>query len=330
MALPIGPGGNILLSKIVSAVDIAGLVPQLERVKLRPGQVLHEPGAALQHVYFPVSTLLSLVHVMQSGQAAEMAIIGNDGMVGAELMVGDDARQTHAVVQSAGQAYRLRTAVFMQVLEQSQAAQRFVLAYERSLMFQTTQAAACNRLHAISQKVCCWLLLSLDRMPGNELRMTQEALANLLGVRRESVTLVASRLREQGALAYRRGSIRVLDHAKIAAASCECYASVCRECERLHNEPPRIRIDFASLRRRADGEPPALRPDSVAGVIDAGAHGETFVSERGDAEGGDRRRFVERRLSAERRSRQVAIDFEERRSGLDARLQSVKPRDPRP
>lgn len=322
MAATVRPDGNVLLAKIVGISGVAELVPQLERVKLKAGQVLHEPGASLAHVYFPVSALLSLVRVMRSGQTAEMAIIGNDGMVGAELMVGDDARQTHAVVQSAGYAYRLSTEIFSRELERSQITQRIVLAYERSLMFQTTQAAACNRLHVLSQKICCWLLLSLDRLPGNELRMTQETLANLLGVRRESVTLVASRLRDQGALDYRRGSIQVLDRAKIEAASCECYGTVHRECERLNSELPRFRIDFSSVTQRTD-KTRGGRQNRATNSVDDSGHGETFVTERSDAAGGDRRRFVDRRLAPDRRLRDISITFDDRRSGIDERLAPI-------
>jgi len=221
-----------MLAQLIRIIGPAELAPQLERVRLATQQVLHGPGMTTSYVYFAVDALVSVMQVMRSGQVTETALIGNDGMVGAEQMMGSSDAPMRTVVQSEGHAYRLRIERLIHWLESSIAAQELVLAYVRSLMIQTAQTVACNRHHTIEQQLCRWLLLGVDRMPGNEIKTTQERIAGALGVRRESVTLVATRLRDEGAIQYCRGRIRICDRARLHRHVCECYAVVHRESQR--------------------------------------------------------------------------------------------------
>ena len=207
--------------------------PHLECVQVPLGQVLYESGGALQHVYFPTDSIISLLYVMQDGSPAEIAMVGNEGMVGVALFMGGDTTPNRAVVQSAGSAYRLKGQVLKQEFNRSGALQHLLLRYTQALLTQMAQTAVCNRHHSVDQQLCRWLLLSLDRLPSNRLVMTQELIANMLGVRREGVTESAGKLQAAGLITYRRGHITVLDRERLERAACECYSVVKRESDRL-------------------------------------------------------------------------------------------------
>ena len=209
------------------------LAPQLERVALPLGTVIYESGGEQGHVYFPASGIVSLLYVMNDGAAAEIAVVGNEGMVGIALFMGGGTTPSRAVVQSAGHAYRLEAALIKAEFARGGPLQRLLLRYTQALIAQTTQTAACNRHHVLEQQLCRWLLLSLDRLPSNELVMTQQLIANMLGVRREGVTQAAGRLEADGLISYSRGRINVLDRGKLEERVCECYGVVRRESDRL-------------------------------------------------------------------------------------------------
>ena len=213
--------------------------PHLERVTLPLGSVLYESGATLQHVYFPSDSIISLLYVMENGASAEIAVVGNEGMVGVALFMGGETTPNRAVVQSAGSAYRLRGSLLKQEFNRSGALQHLLLRYTQALLTQMAQTAVCNRHHSVDQQLCRWLLLSLDRLPSNQLTMTQELIANMLGVRREGVTEAAGKLQDAGVIQYSRGRIAVLDRRKLEQACCECYAVVKAEFDRLlpHLQP---------------------------------------------------------------------------------------------
>ena len=210
----------------------------LERVALQLGDVLYESGAELQHVYFPTDSIISLLYVLNDGASAEIAVVGNEGMVGVALFMGGETTPNRAVVQAAGTAYRLRGRVLKEEFNRSGAFQHLLLRYTQALLTQMAQTAVCNRHHSVDQQLCRWLLLSLDRLPGNELRMTQELIGNMLGVRREGVTEAAGKLQAAGAINYSRGHITVLDRARLESRCCECYAVVKREFNRLLPDVP--------------------------------------------------------------------------------------------
>jgi CRP-like cAMP-binding protein len=207
--------------------------PQLELVEMPLGHVLYESGDTLQHVYFPTDCIVSLLYVMENGASAEIAVVGNEGMVGIALFMGGETTPNRAIVQSAGQAYRLKGAVLKQEFNRSGAFQHLLLRYTQALLTQMAQTAVCNRHHSVDQQLCRWLLLSLDRLSSNELQMTQELIANMLGVRREGVTEAAGKLQSHGLIHYSRGHITVLDRPKLEKASCECYGVVKTEFDRL-------------------------------------------------------------------------------------------------
>jgi CRP-like cAMP-binding protein len=207
--------------------------PQLELVELPLGHVLYESGDTLQHVYFPVDCIVSLLYVLENGASAEIAVVGNEGMVGIALFMGGETTPNRAIVQSAGHAYRLKGAVLKQEFNRSGAFQHLLLRYTQALLTQMAQTAVCNRHHSVDQQLSRWLLLSLDRLSSNELTMTQELIANMLGVRREGVTEAAGKLQAHGLIRYSRGHITVLDRPKLEQASCECYAVVKTEFDRL-------------------------------------------------------------------------------------------------
>jgi CRP-like cAMP-binding protein len=226
------PKKNHLLAAL-PAVELARLSPFLERVPLSLGAVIYESGGAQSHAYFPTSGIVSLLCAMNDGSAAEIAVVGNEGMVGIALFMGGATTPSRAVVQSAGSAYRLDAAVMRQEFARAGVLQRMLLRYTQALITQMTQTAVCNRHHRLEQQLCRWLLLSLDRLPSDELVMTQQLIANMLGVRREGVTEAASRLQADGLIDYSRGRINVLDRRGLEERVCECYAVVRRECDRL-------------------------------------------------------------------------------------------------
>ena len=226
------PRQNHLLAAL-PADDFARLLPHLELVPMPLGQVLHESGCSMRHVYFPTDSIVSLLYVMEDGASAEIAVVGNDGIVGIAVFMGGNTMPSRAVVQSAGHAYRLTGQLLRDEFESGGPMQRLLLRYTQALLTQTAQTAVCNRRHTLDQQFCRWLLLSLDRLPSNELVMTQELIANMLGVRREGVTEAAGHVQNAGLIKYTRGHIIVLDRAGLEARACECYAVVKKEFDRL-------------------------------------------------------------------------------------------------
>ena len=207
--------------------------PELEPVEMPLGQVLYESGATLNHVYFPTTAIVSLLYVMENGASAEIAVVGNEGIVGISLFMGGDSTSSRAVVQSAGMGFRLRAQTMKDDFNRAGPVLHLLLRYTQALITQMAQTAVCNRHHTLDQQLCRWLLLSLDRLRGYELQMTQELIANMLGVRREGVTEGALKLQLAGLIRYARGHITVLDRAGLERRSCECYAVVKREYDRL-------------------------------------------------------------------------------------------------
>jgi CRP-like cAMP-binding protein len=206
---------------------------QLELVDLRLGQVLYESGGKMSYVYFPIDAIVSLLTVLEDGDSAEIAVVGNEGIVGVSLFMGGETTPSRAVVQSAGKSVRLSAHVLKKEFSISPAVMHLLLRYTQALITQMTQTAACNRHHSLDEQLCRWLLLSLDRLHGTHLVMTQELIANMLGVRREGVTEAAGRLQRAGLISYTRGKINVLDRAGLEQRSCECYGVVKKEYDRL-------------------------------------------------------------------------------------------------
>jgi len=235
MSTPHSPRQNHLLAALPEA-DFARLAPHLQLVPMLLGDSLYEPGGQLQHVYFPTTAIVSLLYVMESGSSAEIAGAGNEGMLGIALFMGGDTTPSSAVVQTAGHGYRLPGQLLKEEFNHGGLLQRLLLRYTQALLTQMCQTAACNRHHSIAQQLCRWLLLTLDRLPTNELIMTQELVANALGVRREGVTEAAGHLQAAGCIRYRRGHIAVLDRAGLEARACECYAVVKKELARLMSD----------------------------------------------------------------------------------------------
>ena len=232
MNLAPGPTQNQLLAALPAA-DFGRLAPQLQLVPLPLGEMLYEPGAQLQHAYFPVSAIVSLHYVMESGASASVAGVGNEGMVGVSLYMGGDTTPSSAVVQTAGHAYRLERRLLKQEFERSGPTQRLLLRYTQALMTQMSQTAVCNRHHSVEQQLCRWLLVTLDRLPSDEVVMTQEMVAGMLGVRRESIAEAAGRLQQAGVIQSRRGHLAVLKRAGLETRACECYGVVKSEFGRL-------------------------------------------------------------------------------------------------
>ena len=226
------PRQNQLLAALPAA-DYARLLPHLELVPLPLGWAVYESGDAQGYVYFPTNSIVSLLYVMEDGSSAEIAVVGHEGVVGIALFMGGETTPSRAVVQSAGYGYRLRASVLKTEFGQAGELQHLLLRYTQALITQMAQTAVCNRHHALEQQLCRWLLLSLDRLRSNELTMTQELIANMLGVRREGVTEAAGHLQTAGLIHYSRGKITVLDRPKLEAQVCECYAVVKREYGRL-------------------------------------------------------------------------------------------------
>lgn len=227
-----GPQQNHLLATM--PVDVQErLFPHMELIELPLGKVLYESGDTLRYVYFPTNSIVSLLYVMESGASAEISVVGNEGLIGVALFMGGESTTSRAIVQSAGQAYRLLGQRLKDEFNRHGALLHTLLRYTQALTTQMAQTAVCNRHHSIDQQLCRWLLLSLDRLEGNELVMTQELIANMLGVRREGVTDAAGHLQRLGVIEYHRGHIRVLDRTKLESLSCECYAVVRKESDRL-------------------------------------------------------------------------------------------------
>ena len=242
------PAGDRRLTNVSKALDdakqnhlLAALptaewerwLPQLEAVEMPLGKVLYESGSKMTHAYFPTTSIVSLLYVMEDGASAEIAVVGNEGLVGISLFMGGSSTPSRAVVQSAGVGYRLQASLMMQEFNRAGPVLHLLLRYTQALITQMAQTAVCNRHHSLDQQLCRWLLLSLDRLKGNDLAMTQELIANMLGVRREGVTAAAGELQEAGLIRYQRGHIRVLDRPGLEKRTCECYAVVKNEYDRL-------------------------------------------------------------------------------------------------
>ena len=236
MALQQDPRRNHLLAALPKD-EYQRLVPQLKRVELTLGDSLAESGKVMRHVYFPVDCIVSLLCVMDDGDSTEIAVVGSEGIVGIALFMGGESTPSRAIVQSAGSAYRLDGQLLKDEFDRASTFQYLLLRYTQALITQMAQTAVCNRHHSLDQQLCRWLLLSLDRLPVNELVMTQELIANMLGVRREGVTEAAGKLQRAGLISYRRGHISILDRPGLEARVCECYAVVKKEYDRLLNVP---------------------------------------------------------------------------------------------
>ncbi len=232
MTRPDKPRQNLLLASLPDA-EWERWRPQLELVDLPLGKVLHESGERMKFVYFPTSGIVSLLYVLNNGASAEIAVVGNEGLVGVSVFMGGGSTPSRAVVQSAGMGYRLSAEALQAEFERSPPVMHLFLRYTQALITQMSQTAVCNRHHTLDQQLCRWLLLSLDRLPGNELVMTQELISNMLGVRREGVTEAALKLQTAGLIRYVRGRILVLDRPKLELRTCECYEVVKREYDRL-------------------------------------------------------------------------------------------------
>jgi CRP-like cAMP-binding protein len=226
------PRQNRLLASMPDA-EWARWQPHLELVNMPLGRALYESGGKLAHVYFPTTSIVSLLYVMENGSPAEIAIVGNEGLVGVSLFMGGESTTSRAVVQSAGHGFRLRSSLMMQEFNRAGPVMHLLLRYTQALITQMAQTAVCNRHHSLDQQLCRWLLLSFDRLQTHELVVTQELIANMLGVRREGVTEAAGNLQKDGLIRYRRGRITVVDRDGLERRTCECYAVVRNEYQRL-------------------------------------------------------------------------------------------------
>jgi len=224
---------NNRLLAVLPEADQKRFAPHLEAVELPLGKVLYESGSPVTHVYFPTTSIVSLLYMMEDGASAEIAVVGDEGIVGISIFMGGESTPYHAVVQSAGRGFRMKAGLLMQEFNRAGPTLHLLLRYTQALITQMSQTAVCNRHHSIDQQLCRWLLLSLDRLQSNELVMTQDLIANMLGVRREGVTEAASRLQDAGLITYRRGHITVLDRPGLERRTCECYAVVKKEYDRL-------------------------------------------------------------------------------------------------
>jgi CRP-like cAMP-binding protein len=227
-----GPNQNHLLAALPTA-EFERLARHLELVAMPLGQVLYESSGQLQHVYFPTTAIVSMHYVMENGASSEIAGVGNEGVLGISLFMGGNTTPSRAIVQTAGHGYQLKARLLMEEFNRGGLTQHLLLRYTQALMTQVSQTAVCNRHHAVVQQLCRWLLLTLDRLPSNELTMTQELIASMLGVRREGITEAAGQLQQAGCIRYRRGHIAVLDRSGLESRVCECYAVVKKEHDRL-------------------------------------------------------------------------------------------------
>jgi CRP-like cAMP-binding protein len=232
MPIPLPACDNRLLAALPAA-DYSRIAPHLEVVPMLLGGSIYESGSQLNHVYFPSTSIVSLLYVMENGASAEIAVVGNEGIVGISLFMGGNTTPSRAIVQSAGSGYRLKAAVLKAEFDRGGPLMQLLLRYTQALITQMCQTAVCNRHHSVEQQLCRWLLLSLDRLSSNELVMTQELIANMLGVRREGVTEAAGNLQRAGFIRYSRGHITILDRPGIERSVCECYAVVRKEFDRL-------------------------------------------------------------------------------------------------
>jgi CRP-like cAMP-binding protein len=226
------PQQNHILDALPKA-ERERIFPHLKLVSLPLGLVLYEAGDALRHIYFPTDSIVSLLYVLEDGASAEICVVGNDGVIGVALFMGGETTTSRAIVQSGGSAYRLTGRRLRQEFERQGETMHILLRYTQALITQMAQTAVCNRHHTVDQQLCRWLLLSLDRLPDNQLAMTQELIANMLGVRREGVTDAAGKLQKLGIITYKRGLITVLDRPRLEQLSCECYSVVKKETDRL-------------------------------------------------------------------------------------------------
>ncbi len=227
------PVQNQLLAALPT-VELQRLLPNLELIKLPLGKVIYSPGEQLRYSYFPTTATVSLHYDMEAGESAEIAGVGNEGVVGILLIMGGDSTSSSATVQVTGYAYRLKAVLLKQEFERAEFAQRLLLRYTQAIITEISQTAACNKHHSVHQRLCRWLLLTLDRTPSNNLVMTQELVAYMLGVRREGITEVAGLLRSTGVISYNRGHIKVLERKGLEAGACECYQVVRKELNRLY------------------------------------------------------------------------------------------------
>jgi CRP-like cAMP-binding protein len=237
MSSPRSAEQNHLLAALPAA-DYARLAPDLGRIPMPLGWAVYESGGPQGYIYFPTDAIVSLLYVLADGDTTELGVVGNDGLVGISLFMGGETTPSRAVVQSAGHGYRVKARILKAEFERGGALQHLLLRYTQALITQMMQTAVCNRHHSVDQQLCRWLLLSLDRLPSNELVMTQELIADMLGVRREGVTEAAGNLQAAGLIHYSRGRITVVDRPKLEARVCECYGVVRRETDRLF--PPGI------------------------------------------------------------------------------------------
>ena len=246
MNTPQGPHQNFLLAAL-STSEFERIAPHLELVAMPLGEVLYESGVQLQHVYFPTSAIVSLHYVTADGASAETAGVGNEGVLGISLFMGGNTTPSRATVQTAGYGFRLKGGVMMEEFNRAGPMMRLMLLYTQALLTQMSQTAVCNRHHSVEQQLCRWLLSTLNRLPSNELTMTQELIASMIGVRREGITEAAGHLQQSGFIRYRRGHITVLDRSGLESRVCECYAVVKNEYDRLlcngrnRQEPPSAR-----------------------------------------------------------------------------------------
>ena len=232
MSSPHSPKQNHLLDALPAA-DYARLLPHLELVPMPLGWAVYEAGGQMRYLYFPTTSIVSLLYVLENGASAEIAITGNEGLVGISLFMGGESTPSRAVVQSKGNGYRLRASVLKTEFALGGSLQYLSLRYTQALITQMAQTAVCNRHHTLDQQLCRWLLLSLDRLPGNELLMTQELISNMLGVRREGITHAAKRLQKEGYISYVRGDMTILNRKGLESSVCECYKVVRTEYNRL-------------------------------------------------------------------------------------------------
>ncbi len=237
VTIPHSPKQNHILAALPAA-ELDRLTPHLELKPMALGEALYESGGRLHYVYFPTTSIVSLLYVMEDGASSEIAVVGNEGILGVSLFMGGETTPSRAVVQSAGYGYRLRAQLLKQEFSRGADMMQLLLRYTLALITQMAQTAVCNRHHSVEQQLCRWLLLSLDRLSTLELTMTQELIANMLGVRREGVTDAAGKLQRAGLIRYSRGRITVLDRPKLEQAVCECYAVVKKEVDRLLSELP--------------------------------------------------------------------------------------------
>lgn len=248
------PSQNHLLAALPAEI-LASLTPHLELVAMPLGEVLYESGGQLQHVYFPTTAIVSLHYIMENGSSSEIAGVGNEGVLGISLFMGGNTTTSRAAVYTGGYGYRLKERLMMEEFNRAGPMMRLMLRYTQALITQMSQTAVCNRHHSVEQQLCRWLLLTLDRLPTNELTMTQELIASMLGVRREGITETAGNLQRQGLISYRRGHITVLKRAGLESHACECYPVVKKEFHRLLSDAASINKLAANHQFEATNHP---------------------------------------------------------------------------